>query len=321
MPINILFCGSGEFCIKPFMALRAMCSQSESCHIAAILSQAAKPAGRGQQLLEPPLLQHFQTSGNPENIRIFQPAKLSQGANEIMTAINPDLIVVVDYGEFIPDLMLQQPRFGAINIHPSLLPRWRGAIPIQATILAGDSMTGVTIQQMAAKMDAGPILRQQSLEISPTATAFRLSAELSTLAATMLPDTINAMLAGATDPQTQNETLATYCYQDDLTKDKAHINWDAPTLQILNQIRAYIPYPIAWSLFRGSRLLIHQASASTQASGPELPGELVHANNQVFVRAQDGWLQLQIVQMAGKKQISGQQFVAGYQLQAKEFLS
>lgn len=318
---RLLFAGSGEFAIQSLLALHELCQRDDRFELVGILTQPARPAGRGQQLTNPPLLEHILLEPNLTEIPRFAPKQLGAEAEAILTETNPDLIVVVDYGQFIPEIMLTRPKWQCLNIHASLLPRYRGAIPIPAAILSGDETTGVTIQLMEKKMDAGPILAQSETPISPKDNAKTLAEKLTEQAAAMLVELLPRWIDGRINPRAQEESKATFCYESELTPLRSRIDWSESAKEIDRHIRGFFPAPVAWTKHGQRRLRILEAALTNAARTPsQSPGQIIVQGSELFVVCQDALIQLQTVQPEGKKAMPAAAFIHGYRLEAEAFL-
>jgi methionyl-tRNA formyltransferase len=234
-------------------------------------------------------------------------------------AWRPELIVVAAFGQILPATVLELPQFGCVNVHASMLPRWRGAAPVAAAILAGDATTGVTIMKMDAGLDTGPILRQRSLAIAPDDTSESLAAQLAQLGADLLGETLPDWLTGNIEPQPQDETLATYAPQ--LKKEQGHINWQEPAEQIARQVRAFHPWPGAFTFWQDQPLKILRAAAApeylpimTEQAGSDdnwWPGMVISGSHGPAVVTGRGVLYLHDVQPAGRRPMPADAFAHG----------
>jgi len=269
-----------------------------------VITQPGRPAGRGRTLTHPPVKQLAFELGLP----LIQPERLRHP--EAMQALRdwqPDLIVVAAFGQILRQDVLDLPRFGCVNVHGSLLPRWRGAAPIQAAILNGDNETGITIMRMDLGVDTGPMLSQRSILIRPDDTAGSLSQSLSELGARLLIETLPAYLDGSLQPQLQNEALATYAPM--LKKEASLLDFNSPAVQLERKVRAYNPWPGTYTLYREKMLKIHRAHV---VAGQGLtPGSHTIFQGAPAVSCAEGLLVLDEVQPAGKKSMPGKVFLQG----------
>lgn len=301
MSLKILFCGTPEFAVPSLLAL--IHSEHE---IIGVLTQPDRPSGRGRQLTPSPTktlaIHHDLPVYQPENLR-----DLSQ--QQLLKNLNPDLIAVVAYGLILPKAVLNLAPYGAINVHPSLLPRWRGATPIQTVILQGEEKTGVSIIQLTPRMDAGPILFQSIFPLDSSFTSGHLHECLAQQGAHDLLITLELLIKGDVKAIPQDEQLATYTQK--ISKEDAHIQWQEPADLIARKIRAYNPWPVAFTYFQGKMLRIWQAQAIPD-SIRQPPGSIVNIENQgIDIATGAGVLRLQTVQLSGGRQISVADFIRG----------
>ena len=299
MSIRIVFMGSPEFALP---SLRALASQYP---IVGVVTQPDRASGRGRELKAPPVKTLALELGMP----IIQPKKVR--APEAMAQLrewNPDLIVVAAFGQILKPDLLQLPKFGCINVHASLLPRWRGAAPINAAILAGDDETGVTIMQMDAGLDTGDMLAKRALRLSPDMTAGAASQALSTLGADLLLDTLPDYLAGKLTPTPQPAEGSTYAPM--LKKEDGRLDFSESVHAVERRARAMNPWPGAWFEWNGNLLKVARAKPVSMgqraASGTRLIVE-----GRPAVMCVDDALILEDVQPAGKKSMDGKSFLAG----------
>ena len=300
--MKIIFAGTPEFAIPTLQKL------IDSKHeVVAVYTQPDRPAGRGRKLTPPPVkvlaLQH--------GLPVMQPKTLRDNESQrALAELQPDVMVVVAYGLLLPQAVLDIPRYGCINIHPSLLPRWRGAAPIQHTLLAGDKETGVTIMQMNAGMDAGPILQQSKSAINTQETSGDLHDRLSHEGGELLLDTLKKLSANNISPQAQDEKSVTLATK--FNKQDAKIDWSQSANQITNQIRAFNPWPVAHTNWSDISLRIWQAEPiPEQSSCP--PGTLVKINpDSMDIACGDGMLRVLAVQLPGKTKQAFADFARGH---------
>lgn len=267
--------------------------------ILAALTGPDKPVGRKQILTPPPIkkiaLKH--------QIPVLQPEKLLTLKSQISN-LNPNLIIVVAFGKIIPKEILEIPKYGSLNVHPSLLPKYRGPSPIQFAILNGEKITGTTIMLMDEKMDHGPILAQEKIVVEPKETSQTLHQKLSRLGADLLLKTIPLYLSGKIKPKPQDEKKATYTKI--LSRQDGRIDWQKSAEEIERQIRAFFPWPGAWTIFNGKRLKILKAKTNQGQPSEKYSRRLP------LIRTGQGYLLLEIVQPEGKKPMSGEEFLRGY---------
>lgn len=263
--LRIVFAGTPEFAARHLQALL------DSEHsIVAVYTQPDRPSGRGQKLTPSPVKQLAAQHGIP----VLQPLNLrSAQAQQELAQFNADLMVVVAYGLILPQAILDTPRLGCINSHASLLPRWRGAAPIQRAIEAGDSETGITVMQMEAGLDTGPMLLKVSTPILATDTGGSLHDRLATLGPDAVLKAIQGLIDGSLTPEKQLDGLATYAHK--LNKQAALIDWHKPAAQLDCQIRAMSPWPVCHTLLAGETLKVHAAEL---AEGQGQAGEILSAD-------------------------------------------
>lgn len=298
MNMRVVFAGTPEFALP---CLDAVLGSGVDC--VAVYTQPDRPAGRGRQLQPSPVKQRALAAGLP----VEQPESLKDAAVQARLAeYAPDLMVVVAYGLILPRAVLALPRLGCWNVHASLLPRWRGAAPIQRAILAGDAETGVGLMQMEAGLDTGPVLLQQSTPIVSDDSSGRLHDRLAQLGAELLRVGLSRVLAGETlvaSAQSQDGI----CYAHKLEKSEAQLDWQLSAVEIDRKIRAFSPWPVAEASIGGERVRIHAAEV-VDASGT--PGEAIHASrSRLVIACGEGALALLRVQRAGGRVIDAADYV------------
>ena len=273
---------------------------------AGIVCQPDKPSGRGLQVTAPAVKQAALALGLP----IRQPASLRTPETlELLAATQPDLIVVAAYGQFIPDPICQLAPAGALNLHPSLLPRWRGASPIQAAILAGDAETGISIQFVAPELDAGDILAQVRTPISAEENSAELMARLAVLGAEVTVATIGRWLRDEITPWQQDPAGVTWCGR--LTKEEGRLDWTRPADALARQVRAFSPWPGAYTTWQGRQLTIVAASPLPAGQIAAAAGEVVAVEKGAAVGCGEGALLLRQMQLAGKQPQPIETFLRG----------
>ena len=274
--------------------------------VVGLICQPDKPAGRGLRPTPPPMKQVALAWGIP----VLQPASLSTAeARQQVSALRPDLILVAAYGKFIPDTILELAPIGALNLHPSLLPRWRGACPVPAAILAGDRETGVTIHFVVNEMDAGAILGQAAMPITERDRAGDLMARLAVLGAELYVATIEGWLAGRITPQTQDHTQAIWC--DRLRKPQGRLDWTRSAEVLARQVRAFDPWPGTFTSWGDTSLRILDAEPWRDWRGDLAPGEVFCAAERIAVATGQGALVLHTVQAEGKRGLPVEEFWRG----------
>ncbi len=301
MSYRIVFMGSPDFALP---SLRALASQYQ---VVGVVTQPNRASGRGRELKAPPVKSLALELGLP----LIQPEKLRQPeAMEQLRGWNPDLIVVAAFGQILKPDVLDLPRFGCINVHASLLPRWRGAAPINAAILAGDEETGVTIMKMDVGLDTGPMLAQRSLRITPDLTAGAAFDALSTLGADLLLETLPEYLAGKLTPTPQPAEGVTHAPM--LKKEDGRLDFTRPAQELERRVRAMNPWPGAWFEYNGQPLKVLKARADVVLTyAAQSPGTRLVAGNLPVVMTSNGALFLEEVQPPGKKPMGGKSFLAG----------
>lgn len=288
-------------------ALEALLSSSH--RVLAVYTQPDRPAGRGQQLAASAVKQCALRHAVP----VEQPATLKDpAAVERLQHWSADLMIVAAYGLLLPQAVLDTPRLGCINIHGSLLPRWRGAAPIQRAIQLGDAGSGVTIMQMEAGLDTGPMLLARSTPIAPRETAATLHDRLATLGAQALLEALDEIVLGRATPQAQPAAGVTYAAK--IRKEEAAIDWLRPAVEIDRQIRAFNPWPIAQTLWNGQQLRVWDAEP-IESSAVSSPGKVVATSAAgIDVGTGHGMLRLTRVQAAGRKAMSAAEFLNAHPL-------
>ena len=290
--------GSPDFAVPVLQRLAA------NYPVVGVVTQPDRPAGRGNKLTAPPV----KTSAEELCIPTIQPEKLKLPvAIEQLTAWKPDVIVVAAFGQILRQNVLDLPRFGCINVHASLLPRWRGASPIQAAIAAGDAETGVTIMKMDRGVDTGSLLAQQTIAIAPEDTALSLSGKLAALGADLLIDTLPDYLSGTVIPQIQLDEGATYAPL--IEKEAGRLDFTLPAVVLERRVRAYNPWPVAF--FEWGEGVLKVFSAHVENTQTSTPCSRQILSGFPAVSTNEGWLVLDEVQPSGKKVMSGKAFLSG----------
>ncbi len=302
MELRVVFMATPDFAVPALHLLI-----SNSYQIVAVYTQPDKPAGRSLQPVPPPV----KRLAMDHSIPVVQPETLeASSAFEELASYSPDLIVVAAYGRILPSRMLALPRFGCLNLHPSLLPRHRGSSPIANTILCGDEVTGVTVMLMDAGMDSGPILAQREVFVSPEDTGGSLTPKLAHIGAELLLESLPLWIGGKIRPQPQDESQATFSRM--LTKEDGEIDWKLPAVQLWRRIRAFDPWPGCHAWWKGRRLKV--CEALPLAGGGEV-GKVIAiiepAGAVVGVVTGMGVLGLLRVQLEGRREMSAADFIRG----------
>ena len=302
--MRILFAGTPDFAVP---ALRALLAEHE---VLAVFTQPDRASGRGRKLQASAVKLAALEAG----ISVLQPTDKELLAEQVC-AFEADLMVVVAYGMILPGKVLQHPRYGCINIHASLLPRWRGAAPIQRAIEAGDAETGVSIMQMEAGLDSGPVLSSLRTDISAEDTSQTLHDRLAQLGATAIQQALVEIAAtGLPEMQRQDDSLVTYAHK--IRKQEAQLDWHQPATKLHRRIRALQPWPVCETRLAGHRLRIWQARV-VNAAAAEAPGTITDIDAEgILVACGEGQLRLQQLQQDGGRKLAAREFCNGFKLSA-----
>ncbi|MDY6794292.1 MAG: methionyl-tRNA formyltransferase [Actinomycetota bacterium] len=300
--MRLVYFGSGDFS-RDFLQRLLQGKQ----HIAATVTRPDRHGGRGRRLRPTPL----KTLAEKVGLEVLQPASLEkENLEQALRKLDPDMVVVADYGDMLPDWLLRMPPKGCINVHPSLLPAYRGASPIRRAIMKGESCTGVTIILMDEGTDTGPIISQREMAMDDWEDAGALQDRLAELAANLFIDTIPDFAAGLLEPSPQNEAGSSYA--PPLRKRELCIDWSRGNMDIHNQVRALSPVPGAHTNLRGRRIKIFRTIPQTLTGGA-LPGELVLGRGgELLAGTGTGYLRIETLQPEGRKKISASDFMRGY---------
>jgi len=299
--MKMIFFGSTDFSLPLLEKL------AENFEIAAVVTETDKLAGRGNKLTISPI----KLFALDKKLEVFQPDKVKNNFKFLETIKNlaPDLIVVAAYGKILPKELLEIPKLGCLNVHPSLLPKYRGASPIQTALFNGDKETGVTFMLMDEGMDSGAIVFQKTEAIRPSDDFNSLSERLSALSADLIPKGITDYSSAKLTPQPQIEADATFCKM--IAKDDGKIDWTKSAAEISNQIRAFIRWPGSFTNFNEKKLDILKATA-VETAETAAPGTVIKINDEIAVVCGNGALILKVVKLEGKKECDAKAFVNGY---------
>lgn len=298
--MNVVYMGTPEFAVPP---LQAIINANHT--VTGVFTQPDKPKGRGYVLTPPPVKE----CALENNIPVFQPKSMKDGeALEILKKLNPDVIVVVAFGKLLPKEILDLPKYGCINVHASLLPKYRGAGPIQWCVLDGEEETGVTTMLMAEGLDTGDMLLKSSTKIGENETAGELHDRLSTMGADLIVETLSKLPNNEITPEKQDDNLSNYAPM--LTKELCKIDWSKSAPQIHNQVRGLNPWPVAVTSVNGKRVKIY----STQLSDKNDTAGKIICLNPLTVACGEGSVIITELQPEGKKRMNSQDYVRGYRV-------
>lgn len=303
--MRIAFMGTPDFSVACLKAL------VESEHeIVGVFCQPDKPVGR-KQIMTPP---DVKVEALKHDLKIFQPVSLRNGKGvEILEEIKPDLVVVVAYGKILPKEFLDYPKYGCINVHASILPKYRGASPIHFAVLNGDEITGVTVQQMDEGVDTGDILRIETVSIGVNDTTEYMYEVLAPLGAKAMLDTIDLIKKGQLEPVKQDEALATHVGL--LSREISNIDWNCSAFEIHNKVRGLYSWPGASTMLSGKTLKLH-ATVLSDKKGHNIPGEVIEASDKLIVACGDNCcIEITELQLEGKKRMPSGAFLNGYKLE------
>jgi methionyl-tRNA formyltransferase len=307
--MKLVFCGTPAFAVPTLrLALRA------GYDVPLVVTQPDRPVGRDQVLMPPPVKIVALEAGIP----VTQPEKIKNNAElrAALEAISPEAILVVAYGRIIPKWMLDLPRLGNLNLHGSLLPKYRGAAPIQWAIANGEAATGVTTMRLDEGLDTGDILQQRELTLAPDMTAPDVFPLLSEMGADLMMETLRGLASGTLSPRKQDESLASHA--PILTRDDGHMVFTRPAMALYNRWRGFQPWPGAWTMLDGKKLTLHRL-LPTEMPGHRSaqPGEVVAQQGTLFVACGEGtWLELVEIQLEGKRRMSAGEFLRGRALES-----
>lgn len=308
---TIVFMGTPSFALESLSAL-----YETDYPLLAVFSQPDKPAGRNQELSSPPCADFARA----HQISLYQPAKIKNNPEvvKILSELKPDILVVAAYGKILPDEILALPKIASVNVHASLLPRYRGAAPINWALLEGEKETGVCLMKMASGLDAGPVYAEKKIPIEPRETTASLTPKLAKLGAQLLVEKIPELAQGKLNALKQDENLVTLA--PPLKKEMGHIQWSQPAATIDRQIRAFNPWPGTYTLIDNKRLKIYDGFVLDEK--PSAPAGTVYflSPQGMSIACGTGALCITEVQLEGKKRMPASEFVKGYRLQVGEKL-
>jgi methionyl-tRNA formyltransferase len=309
-PLKIIFCGTPAFALP---SLRALTAQPDF-QIASVVTQPDRPRGRSQDIASSPVKAAALATGiplhQPQNIR-------AEESYEYFRSAAPDVVVIIAYGQIIPARLIDIPRLGWINLHGSLLPKYRGAAPIHWAIANGETRTGLTTMRIDSGLDTGPMLLKHETEIARNETAPELYARLAEAGAPLIVETLRGLASGTITPTAQDHSQATLAPL--LKKDDGRINWSLPAQKIYNRIRGFQPWPGAFTVFRGKQCAIWGKPAPDPSVAPSATGAINVGVGVVDVACGEGTaLRLEFVQLEGRNKISAREFANGARLQPNE---
>ena len=306
--VKLVFCGTPEFAVGTLEAVVAAGHE-----VALAVTQPDRPAGRGMRVEAGAVKAAALRLG----IEVVQPEKIKANAEfrARLEAIGPDAILVVAYGRIIPDWMLSLPRFGCLNLHGSLLPKYRGAAPIQWAVANGETHTGVTTMRLDAGLDTGPMLLAQVEPIAPEETAVDLFESLAEVGARLMVKTLDGLSCGEVTPVEQDHARATLA--PILTRDDGRMDFGRTAVELVNRWRGFQPWPGTWTMLRGKKLIVHRLSA---CEGSGLAGEVAVDGGRMRVGCAGGAVELLELQMEGKTRMAAGEFLRGFQVKAGERL-
>ncbi len=308
--MRLLFCGTPHFAVPVLIHLLAQ----PDLNIIAVITQPDRPRGRGRQVSLTPVKE----AALAANIPVHQPEKIrSPEAQELLQRLAPDCVVIIAYGQIIPARLLSIPKLGWINLHASLLPKYRGAAPINWAIANGEATTGLTTMRIDAGMDTGDMLLQQEIEIAPEETAPELTKSMSEAGAPLMAATLRGIASGKLAPRPQNHADATYAPL--LKKEDGRIDWNRPAQEIYNRMRGFAPWPGAYTSFRGQTCHLWGEPFSLPPFSGSAPGTLLREPDQILIACgHTTLLRLLSVKLEGRKQVSAVEFANGARLTQRE---
>lgn len=310
--MNLIFCGTPEFAVPTLQKLLA-----EKFSILAVITQPDRPRGRGQKISPSPVKEAALAAG----LHVYQPETVKdESVRAFFEKMKPDAVAIIGYGRIIPAPLLELPRYGWINLHASLLPKYRGAAPINWALVEGETKTGVSTMRLDPGLDTGDILLQRECVIAPEDTAVTLGRKLSELGADLMLETLRGLETGSLRPRPQDHSRATLAPR--LKKEDGKIDWTQPAMRIANLVRGLQPWPGTYTLFRGHSCHIwraHPVSAPPKSDVPPTPGILVLQDRRLLVACgQSSWLELEELQPENRRRMAARDFLNGLRVRAGE---
>ena len=307
--MNIVFMGTPEFAVPCLERLI-----TDGHNVKGVFTQPDKPKGRGHKMQFPPVKECAVNN----NIPVYQPLKMRDGeALNILEKLNPELIIVVAYGKILPKEILEFPKYGCVNMHASILPKYRGAAPIQWCVLNGEKESGVTAMQMDVGLDTGDMLYTEKTEIGENETAGELHDKLSAIGAEVMSKTIKIIENGELKPEKQDDSLSNYAPM--LSKDLCPIDWNVSAQEVHNKVRGLSPWPVATTTINGKNLKIHRTELAGKSKGE--CGEVVKADKELIVACGDGnAVRILVLQTEGKKAMPAGDFLRGNSIEVGTIL-
>jgi len=308
----VVFFGTPQFAVP---TLRRLVESTHS--VAGVITQPDRPRGRGQKITHAPVKALALERGIP----VYQPDRLKPPeVAETLRGWRADLGVVAAYGRIIPEQLLAIPRFGMINVHASLLPKYRGAAPVHRAVINGESQTGVTIMRVVKELDAGAMLAKVTRPIGPDETSDVVETALADMGAELLVTVVDQLVSGIAREEPQDDTQATYAPR--LTKEEGLIDWTRSAPEIHNRIRGLYPWPHAYTFFKGTRLIVLRSAVATAGASPTIPGTILRVTSEAIqVATGDGELAILDVQPEGRRAMRAHDFLLGHRLATGETLS
>lgn len=305
MSIKTVFLGSNHEALKTLIAL----NEHTSFDVVAVITQPDKPVGRKQEIVETEIRKYC----IEKKLNIFYTNNNEEKYKEALELFKPELVVCKSFGEIIPEFFLKFPKYESINIHFSLLPKYRGAVPIQMAILNGDSETGISIIKMTHKLDNGEIIAQFKEKINGEDTNVSLRERLVRKTAQELPEILINWVEGKIKAVKQDDSKATYCWKKDISKEKAEIDWERYNATKINRmVRALVPWPVAWTTINGKKTKIFLTEINSEIILK--PGDFIQKDNSLFVGTKEGTIEILRLQMEGKKVMEIKELLNGVQV-------